>query len=378
MSNIEKAFHLSLFEYLKTKTAGTDLESSVKTLAQGLGVNLQEKSTVDLFALFKNSNPTLSNSFDSALEEKFLNYKELLTKRGYFNGVNEGSAEYEERLQKARARFLNKFQSPSGATSKSSEPALDPYAHLSHSERAAKGDEHKIAGNEYIRTAKYPEAIEEYTTAINYDPSNAIYYANRALAYQKLSNHKQAIQDCLKSIDYNPKYAKAYSRLGNSYIQLKEYQKAEKAFENGLLLEPEDKSLKEDLAKAKSLSAGGFSPEMFQNFMGGAEGMGGAGAGAGGMPNFMEMLNNPQFMNMAAQFVQNNPELLNMAQQMAQNPEMLRQFFGGNFPGMGGGGPGGFGGGPGGFGGGPGGFGGGPGGFGTGGSGGEGSLMGDM
>lgn len=44
--------------------------------------------------------------YDQKAEEKFVEYIELLKKRGYFKNTEEGSAEYNERLQKARERYV--------------------------------------------------------------------------------------------------------------------------------------------------------------------------------------------------------------------------------------------------------------------------------
>lgn len=78
--------------------------------------------------------------------------------------------------------------------------ASDPHAHLSKEERVRLGDEHKVKANELLTKRQWEEAIKEYTLAIEYNAINAIYFANRSLAHQKLGNVTQAIEDAKKAI----------------------------------------------------------------------------------------------------------------------------------------------------------------------------------
>ena len=50
----------------------------------------------------------------------------------------------------------------------------------------AKGLEAKERGNEKFKAGDFPAAITEYTEAVKRDPTNAVYYNNRAAAYMKL------------------------------------------------------------------------------------------------------------------------------------------------------------------------------------------------
>lgn len=44
----------------------------------------------------------------------------------------------------------------------------------------------KEAGNLSFRQKKYQEAVEQYSESISLDPSEAVYYLNRAMALLKL------------------------------------------------------------------------------------------------------------------------------------------------------------------------------------------------
>jgi tetratricopeptide (TPR) repeat protein len=94
---------------------------------------------------------------------------------------------------------------PAAATTTTTE--ADPHAQLSKEERVRLGDEHKVKANELLTKRQWEEAIKEYTQAIEYNPTNAIYHANRALSHQKLGNLNQAIEDAKKAIHVKRLYS---------------------------------------------------------------------------------------------------------------------------------------------------------------------------
>ncbi len=57
----------------------------------------------------------------------------------------------------------------------------------------------KAKGNAAFRGSRWAEAIEKYTEAIELDPTNAIYYSNRAAAYMSLKKYQLALADCEES-----------------------------------------------------------------------------------------------------------------------------------------------------------------------------------
>ncbi len=94
---------------------------------------------------------------------------------------------------------------------------------------------------------KYYEAIDEFTYALEADPSNSEYFFLRGDAYYKLAsdvakkqdpagNFQNAIDDFTMTISLKPRYAKAYALRGRCQSGLKKYTLALKDFAAALAL----------------------------------------------------------------------------------------------------------------------------------------------
>ncbi|KAG5498036.1 hypothetical protein GH5_02833 [Leishmania sp. Ghana 2012 LV757] len=249
---------------------------------------------VDVLEAFKTALREHERRSGAEQDEKFVSFVELLEKKGYFKGVEKGSDEYAQRLEKARDKFNQRN---------------NPYEGLT-------AEQIKNKGNELMSQAKYKEAIAYYTKAIELESNNAVFFANRAAAHTHLKDYNNAIIDCERAIIINPDYSKSYSRLGTALFYQENYSRAVDAFTKACELDPDNATHKEDLkraeekAKATGLTTG--------SGMGGFPGMGGF-TGMGGMPDmsqFANMMNNPQFMETAQRMMQ-NPEFSNLVANMA-------------------------------------------------------------
>ncbi len=81
-------------------------------------------------------------------------------------------------------------------------------------EDKAAADKLKQEGNAQMSSKQYDKAIDAYTEAIKRNPSNPVYYSNRAAAHSSKGDHLTAAVDAEKAIELDPKFVKGYSRLG--------------------------------------------------------------------------------------------------------------------------------------------------------------------
>ncbi|TRM65670.1 hypothetical protein BD626DRAFT_535225 [Schizophyllum amplum] len=202
----------------------------------------------------------------------------------------------------------------------------------------AQADKLKAEGNALMSAKKYDDAIAAYTRALALDPSNPVYYSNRAAAHSSKQDHLSAVGDAEMAISVDPNFTKAYHRLGHAQFCLGDFAQAADAFERGLKLDPSNANLKSGLQNAKARIAdddavstpeaaaaaggsGGGMPDMggLADMM---RGMGG-GAGGGGMPDMSSIMNNPQMRQMAEQMMQNGS-----LQQLMSNPAIMNMMGG--------------------------------------------------
>ena len=61
--------------------------------------------------------------------------------------------------------------------------------------RIAQAEKKKNSGNDEFKKGNFAAALEMYKKAIDYDPSNAVYYTNRALVLQKMADWEGALSD---------------------------------------------------------------------------------------------------------------------------------------------------------------------------------------
>ncbi|KAK9766202.1 Small glutamine-rich tetratricopeptide repeat-containing protein 2 [Basidiobolus ranarum] len=215
----------------------------------------------------------------------------------------------------------NKMSSKQASSAPQPEVPVAKKAEISEQE-IAKAEELKKAGNKKVSEKDYEEAIKLYSQAIEINDNNSVYYANRAAAYGQLGDHDSAIADSIRAAEIDPTYVKAYSRMGHAYFSKGSYKEAVEAYEKGLELDSNNASMKSALSTARQ-KLQEVGPQNQARSAPGA----GAGAGGlpnlGGM-DFSSMMSNPAFMNMANQLMSNgglerllsNPNIAQMAQNM--------------------------------------------------------------
>lgn len=77
----------------------------------------------------------------------------------------------------------------------------------------------------------YDRAIALYTEAIEKNPNNAVFYANRSISNLRLENFGYALNDASKAIELDKSYTKAFYRRAAAHMSLGKYKLALKDFE---------------------------------------------------------------------------------------------------------------------------------------------------
>jgi len=119
----------------------------------------------------------------------------------------------------------------------------DALAYLDDEKAAAA----KEKGNELFHGGDFVGSLAQYSEAIKRNPTNAVYYMNRAYAYTKLMDFDRGLQDCEKGLKLDPTNVKGFYRKGSIEIMLKKYSRALDSFRAGLKIKPDDKACQKGL-----------------------------------------------------------------------------------------------------------------------------------
>uniref|UniRef100_A0A671SKA5 Serine/threonine-protein phosphatase n=1 Tax=Sinocyclocheilus anshuiensis TaxID=1608454 RepID=A0A671SKA5_9TELE len=95
-----------------------------------------------------------------------------------------------------------------------------------------------------ISDKDYENAIKYYTEALELNPSNAIYYSNRSLAYLRTECYGYALGDATRALELDKNYIKGYYRRATSNMALGKFKAALKDYETVVRVRPNDKDAK--------------------------------------------------------------------------------------------------------------------------------------
>jgi heat shock protein 1/8 len=119
---------------------------------------------------------------------------------------------------------------------------------------------HKNKGNTAFAANRMLEAIDEFSAAIELDPTNHVLYSNRAAAYTAVGKKdpsylSKAIDDANLCMRLAPDFAKGYTRAGAALFLLKRYAEAVKVYAAGLAKDPSSRVLLDGLQQAQKFLA---------------------------------------------------------------------------------------------------------------------------
>ena len=100
-------------------------------------------------------------------------------------------------------------------------------------------DDAVLEGVSNLNLNKPEKAFEDFSRAIEIDPTRADGYVGRANTLNTLGRYEEALKDYDKALEIDPKLANAYVNRGSAYSHLDQYEKAIADYEKGLELDPE-------------------------------------------------------------------------------------------------------------------------------------------
>lgn len=128
--------------------------------------------------------------------------------------------------------------------------AVQPVVEVSEEDKA-KAEVEKDKANTAFKGKHFIQAIDGYTKAIELNPNNAIYYANRAFANTKLENYGSAVADATKALEIDPKYIKAYYRRGDANFAMGRCKLALRDLRMAAKVSPRDPDLRKKLSECE-------------------------------------------------------------------------------------------------------------------------------
>src|SRR6266567_608147 len=96
----------------------------------------------------------------------------------------------------------------------------------------------KIAGDTYLNTKRYQEALLAFEQAIQLDPNDAVICNGKGLALSKLNRYREALTAYEQSIRLNPNNADTYLNKGDALDELERYEEALVAYKRAIRLDP--------------------------------------------------------------------------------------------------------------------------------------------
>lgn len=92
----------------------------------------------------------------------------------------------------------------------------------------------------YERKDSHDRAIADFSEAIRLDPTYAIAFRGRGIAYGNKGDYDRAIADFTEAIRLDPKLATAFSNRGLAYEKKRSYDRAIADFNEAIRLNPND------------------------------------------------------------------------------------------------------------------------------------------
>ncbi|KAG8391036.1 hypothetical protein BUALT_Bualt01G0146200 [Buddleja alternifolia] len=110
-------------------------------------------------------------------------------------------------------------------------------------EAKKKAAEAKARGDDAFRRKDFSTAVDAYTQAIDFDPTDATLVSNRSLSWFRMGQAEQALSDAKACKALRPDWPKACYREGAALRLLQKFEEAANSFYEGVMLDPENMEL---------------------------------------------------------------------------------------------------------------------------------------
>ncbi|XP_037118151.1 hsp70-Hsp90 organizing protein 1 isoform X2 [Syngnathus acus] len=122
-------------------------------------------------------------------------------------------------------------------------------------------------GNECARDGRYDLAVDFFTQAIQYNPTEMRLFGNRAFCLEKLQDYEKALADAELCLKMSPCWIKGLFRKGRALAGLKRYEEAAQAFRGVLKLDPSCAEAAQEMMQTQilQLMEYGFTREQSSN-----------------------------------------------------------------------------------------------------------------
>ncbi|KAL3629923.1 hypothetical protein CASFOL_026235 [Castilleja foliolosa] len=142
------------------------------------------------------------------------------------SGKNEGENEFLKEANKLKDITLSRKDLPEVTAEAKKEAA-----------------EAKARADDSFRGKEYMAAVDAYTQAIDFDPTDSTLLSNRSLCWLRLGQADHALADAKACRALRPDWPKACYREGAALRQMQKFEEAANAFYEGVMLNPENMEL---------------------------------------------------------------------------------------------------------------------------------------
>ncbi|XP_077401342.1 uncharacterized protein LOC144035487 isoform X2 [Vanacampus margaritifer] len=122
-------------------------------------------------------------------------------------------------------------------------------------------------GNKWARDGRYDLAVDCFTQAIQYNPTEFKLFGNRAFCLEKMQEYEKALADAELSLNMSPGWIKGLFRKGRALAGLKRYEEAVQALREVLKLDSSCREAAQELMRTQilQLMSYGFTQEQSSN-----------------------------------------------------------------------------------------------------------------